>query len=226
MSSNVMTKISPTVRILILLILILSLLLAKSLYLILFITTLTFILLLITGEKVNLYVKLFKKMSILLLIFLIIYIIIFEQYNIISNIVLLGKLIIIVLLIKILFLNMNFSTLHEGIYGILKFLEKYKINVENLSLDITLSIYFIYFFMNSKNNIINIQEINGIKKINIKNVIIPSITYCVNQLDILQSNLKIKFYKLNYKKINIYSKIILVLFILLFIACIFKEVMS
>lgn len=225
MSNNIITKISPSIRILILIILILILLLAKSIYLILFITTLALILLLITGKKVNLYVKTLKKMSIILLIFLIIYIIMFEQYSVIYNIVLLVKLIIIVLLVKILFLNMNFSSLHEGVYGILKFLKKYDVNVENLSLDITLSIYFIRFFMNSKDHIMKVQNINGIKKINMKNLIMPSIIYSINQLDKLQNNLKIKFYKLRYKKVNIYSKVILILFVLLFIVCIFKEVM-
>ena len=32
------------------------------------------------------------------------------------------------------------------------------------------------------------------------------------------------FYKLRYKKVNIYSKVILILFVVLFIVCIFKEV--
>ena len=224
MSSNVINRISPIVRMLILIILILSLLLAKSIYLLLFIITLTLILCIITGEKVNLYVKALKKMSILLLIFLIIYIIIFRQYDIISICVLLVKLIIVVVLIKILFLNMNFCDLHMGIYGILKLLKRYGFNIEKISLDITLSIYFINFLIESNCEIKEVQKINGIKKINVKNLILPSIIYSINQLDKLQSDLKVKFYKLNYKKANIYSKAILILFILLFIVCIYKEV--
>lgn len=224
MSSNAITRISPSVRILILLILILSLLLARSLYLILFITTLTLILCIITGKKVNLYVKTLKKMSILLLIFLIIYIIIFRQYDIISIGVLLGKLIIVVVLIKILFLNMNFSDLHNGIYGVLKPLKRNNLDIEKFSLDIALSIYFINFLMESKDEIKKVQQMNGIKRINIKNFILPSVVYSINQLEKLQSNLKVKFYKLNYKNANIYSKLILILFVLLFIVCVYKEV--
>lgn len=224
MSSNVITRISPSVRMLILIILILSLLLAKSIYLLLFIITLTLILCIITGKKVNLYVKALKKMSILLLIFIIIYIIIFRQYDIISICILLVKLIIVVVLFKILFLNMNFCDLHMGIYGILKPLKRYGFNIEKISLDITLSIYFINFLMESNCEIKKVQKINGIKKINVKNLILPSIIYSINQLDKLQSNLKVKFYKLNYKKANISSKIILILFILLFVICVYKEV--
>ena len=225
MQSNIITRISPSARILVLMILILSLFLANSIYLILFITTLTLILFIITGKKVNLSVNTIKKVILFLLFFLIIYIIIFRQYNIVSNGILLGKMIIIVVLVQILFLNTSFSELHSGIYGILKPLKRRNFDIEKISLDVTLSIYFINFLMESKNEIKKFQQINGIKRRNIKNFVLPRIFYSINQLDNLQSDLKVKFYKLNYKKVNIFSKIILILFILLFSICIFKEVM-
>lgn len=224
MSNNFITKISPSVRIAVLILLILSLLLANSIYLILFITTLTLILLIITNKKVNLYVKTLKKSSLLLLIFLVIYIIMFRQYNIVSIVVFSYKLILISILIKIFILNMDFSSIHEGLYGIFCLFKALKIDVEKVSLDVTLSFYFLKFLISSKENIKNRQLIMGRKILNVKNLILPSIVYSINQLEILQNNLKIKFYKINYKKITLTSKIMLVLFLTLFIICVLKEV--
>ena len=73
MQNNIISKISPTVRIICLFILSISLFLARSVFLILLITTLTLILMVTTWKKVNLYVNTLKKIYILLLFLLIIY---------------------------------------------------------------------------------------------------------------------------------------------------------
>ena len=70
-----------------------------------------------------------------------------------------------------------------------------------------------------------IQNINGKRNYNIKNMVLPQIIYTINELENLQCNLKIKLYKLDYKKINLVSKIIFVLIFMMFIICLFKEVM-
>ena len=46
----------------------------------------------------------------------------------------------------------------------------------------------------------------------------------INKLDELQENLKVKFYKLNNKKIDLKSKLICILFLIFFVICVFKEV--
>lgn len=224
MQNNFITKVSPSVRLIALLILILTLLLAKSIYLILFITILTLILFVITDEKVNFYVKALKKLSLLLLIFLVAYIIMLKQQNIISIVLFSYKLLVIMVLILILFLNTDFKSMHEGFYGVLLPLKKINLDVEKISLDMTLSIWFIKFLMESKDEIKYSQILKSKKVINIKNLILPCIIYSINKLDILQNNLKIEFYKLKYKRINLRSKILLGMFLMLFVVCLFKEV--
>ena len=224
MQNNIITKISPCVRIFVLLILTVCLILAKSIYLILFITTLTLVLFVITNKTVNLYVKALKKMIILLLIFLVTYIIIFKQYSIVSIVVFAYKLLIIGILVKIFLLNIEFNSLHQGLYGFLLPIKKLNLNVEKISLDITLSLYFMKFLIKSKEKIKTAQIINGKKITNIKNFVLPSIIYSINKINCLQDNLKVKFYKLNYKKVNFSSKVVFILFVALFVACLFKEV--
>ena len=224
MQNNFIEKISPSIRIIILIILIISLFLAKSIYLILFITTLIFILLIITNKKVNIYVKFFKKTFLLLLFFFIIYIIIFRKYDIVSIVLIVYKLIASNLLINIFILNINFRSLHAGIYGCLLPLKRIKNNIEVFSFEIVLSIYFIKFLLESTDKIKCVQLINGKRKKNIKNYFIPSFICAINDLEKLQDSLKIKFYKLNYKKSDLKSKLILIFFIIFFVVCMFKEV--
>jgi len=218
MQDNFISKLSPSVRIVVLLLLILCLLLAKSIYLILFIATLTLILIVTTNKKVNLYVNTAKKLIITLSFFLIIYIIIFREYDIFNIGLLACKSIIILNLITIFILNINFRSMHEGLNGIFLPLKILKINVEKFSFDITLSFYFIKFLFESK------EKIKYVQKITVKNYIFSRLLYAINQLEKMQDNLKIKFYKLNYKKSSFLSKIVMLLFIFLFVICIFKEV--
>lgn len=224
MSSNFIIKISPMVRIISLAILIFGLLITKSIYLILFITTLTLLLCLVSGKKVNLYVKAIKNVLPILLIFLLAYIIILKRYDIFSVLLLIYQIINITILIKILFLNINFIDLYEGLYGIFFPVEKMNINIKKLCLDVSLAIYFIKFLIESKENIKFAQKLNGKSTLNIKNYFLPRIIYATNKLDLLKENLKIKFYNFEYKKSNFKSKIVLIIFTIFLILLIFKEV--
>lgn len=222
MQDNFIKKISPIVRIIILLIHILCLLMAKSIFLILFITTLTLILFLITNEKINIYIKTLKKIGLLLLIYIFTYIIMFRYYNALSIVILLYKSIVIVFLIKIFLLNTNFREMHEGIYGLLLPFKRF--NIEKFSLTIVMSLYYIKCLSDSFDNVKRAQILCGKRKFNIKNYFLPAIICSINKLNKKEENLKIEFYKLNYKNSNMRSKILLVLFIVLFIVCIIKEV--
>ena len=148
----------------------------------------------------------------------------FRQYNIISIITLIYKLIVIMFFIKIFFFNIEFEGLHQALYGLILPLKKLNIDVEKISSDVALSLYFITYVMNSKDEIKKIQMLRGKKTINIKNFLLPSLFYSINNLDRLQDGLKIKLYKLNYKKTNFGSKLLLIIFILLFVAILYKEV--
>lgn len=225
MLNKFINGISPSVRLISLILLIICLILANSIYLIIFITILTVILMLIKDEKVNIYVNTLKKSVIFLLIMLVGYIIIFEEYNIFHIILLLYKFIVILFLIKLFALDILFSEMHEGIYGILIPIKRLNINVENFSLDCVMSIYFIKFLITARKNIDISQTLNGKKKFNLKNKIFPMVIFSINELQNLQNKLKIQFYQLNYKKVNIRSRFVLILMVIFFIVCIFKEVM-
>ena len=223
MQNNIINRISPTVRIICLVILSISLFMAKSIFLILFITTLTLILMLITQKKVNIYVNMIKKIAILLLFFLIVYIIMFE-YNTFNWLIFIYKLIIITLLFGVFYLNTSFEQLHQAIYGCLRPLEKMKINVEEFSFDIIIALFLMKSLTKNKQKILHIQKIYGKKQLNLRNYILPIFINSANQLNELQWHLKTKFYKLTYKENDVFSKFILILFVVLFIFVVFKEV--
>lgn len=224
MQNNAISKISPIVRILVLFILIISLLIAKSIFLILFITNFTLILAILTGKKVNFYVNMFKKFFWLLLFFLTLYIIIFKQVDILLMILLLFKFIIIFILISIFFVFIDFNSLHQSIYVLIYPFKKLNINIENLSLDIVLTLYFINYLFDSKIEIKNRQLLRGRTKINIKNFVLPRLIYSSNKINEFQNNLQLKFYKLNHKQVDLKSFIILLIFISMFVICLIKEV--
>lgn len=223
MQGNIISKISPTVRIICLFILIVSLFIAKSIYLILFITTLTLILMIITRKKVNIYVNTTKKITILLLFWLIVYIIMFG-YNIINCLLFAYKLIIVISLLEVFYFNIDFSQLHQSIYGCLKPLERMKLNVEGISFDILVSLFFLKNLINNKQKLSETQKIYGKRQLNLKNYIVPIFINASNELNEFQYHLKTKFYKLSYKKSEFFSKIILITFVILFIFVLFKEV--
>ena len=224
MRDNFITKISPNVRLIIFILLMLCLLLAKSIYLVLFITTLTLIFFINTDKKVNLCVKILKKIIILLLIFFVGYIIVFRYCDIVLVGIFLYKLIIITILFEIYFYNTDFKGLHKGLYMVFIPLKKFNVDVENFSFNMSLSLYFFNFLEESQIKIKNAQITRGKRLINIKNFIFPCVIYSINKLEKLQENLKIKFYQLDNNKCDLKSKVILIIFLMLFILCIFKEV--
>lgn len=223
MQSNIISKITPKVRLICLFILSIGLLLAKSIFLVLFITTLTLILLIITRKRVNTYVNIIKKISILLLFFLFIYIIMFE-YNVFNWLIFAYKLIIVTLLFTVFYFNTCFSQLHQAIYGCLKFLEKIKINVESISFDIAITLVFLKSLITNKHMIEGIQKLYGKKQLNLKNYILPVFINATIETNEFECHLKTKFYKLSYRKNDSFSKFILIIFVTLFILMLFKEV--
>ena len=225
MHNNSILFISPNIRIIILFILISILFITESIYLILFLTTLTLILYIITNVKVNSYVKLTKKLILLLLIFVLAYIIIFEKKDVILIVIFIYKLLLSLVLIEIFAFNINFGDTHRGIYGILLPLNKFNVDIEKISFNIAISLYFIKLILYSDEKIKYTQSMINIRKRNIKNFFIPRFVYSINQLYIYQNNLKIKHYALNYKKSNLKSKILFMIFFIMFIICICKEVM-
>ena len=219
---NIIKKITPKERLLILLILIFCVMISKSIFLILFLTTLILILMIKTEKSVRYYVKALKKVSPLLLIYLVLYIIMLRRYSFLPNLILLYKLLLITILIEIYVLNIDFKEFNCGIYGILKPLERF-LNVEKLSHSLSLSIYYVKCLLDSFDNIKYSQIKNGKRVFNIKNYLLPIFMNSIEKLTSKDETLKMTFFRVDNKS-NIISKIFMVLFIIIFVVCIFKEV--
>ena len=84
--------------------------------------------------------------------------------------------------------------------------------------------YFMKFIIESKEKIKLLPNIKTKKTLNISKYWLLRLVYSINELELLRNSLIIKFYKLNHKKSNLLSKIALVLFLLIFVVCIYKEV--
>ena len=220
--NNLIKGTSPVIRLLIFIMIVFSLVIAKSLYLVLFITSFVLILCMITPLKANEYVKSFKKYSFVLLILYIIYIIISKEYRMLNMLFIGYKIIVIFILTKVFAKNTSFDEMHEAIYGVLFPLRKF--DLEKVSFDLLLSFSLLKIFFDSK---IKVQELIKQKEINRFNIIKIfkiRIIDTVKNFESLQDRLKLNFYKVKYKKSNLKSKFILALSIMFFIICIFKEV--
>lgn len=224
MQSKFIENIPVCVRIIIVFLMILTLFIAKSIFLILMITVLILIIIILMNKSVKIYIKMFIKLLLYLLFIVVAYIIISRNVN--GILILIYKLALILCLIKCFVLSVNFSTLNNGIYSLLIPFNKFKIfrNSEKISFNITSCLYFIIYLFNSDETVIKFQDINNKRKYGIKNYFIPRLSIAIYQINKLQTNLELKFYKAKVEKLNFKSIILLLLFVILFATSIFKEV--
>lgn len=218
----VIKKISPLVRFLILVLLSICIVLSKSIYLVLFLTTLVIILTIVSFSTVNQYVKFIKNIFIVLLIFAFLYIITCSDYDVYTMIEFIYKEFLIITLVKLFDMNTTFNELHQAIFGILKTLKF--LNIEKASLNIALSIYLIKFYIDSKSVVQQLRRDGYGLKIPFWKIIPLRISHSISEFEKFVFRLKLNFYKLRYKKSNVKSKLLLLVFIILFIICLFKEV--
>lgn len=222
MQNSALKKLSPAAKLISLLSIIISILIAKSIYLMLLLTTFLIFICILTSEKVNIYVKFIKKILFLLLFITFIYILVLSRGNILSILVFIIKELLICIYIKVFELNINFFELHEAFYKLL--LPFKKIDIATYSYDIAMSLYLINKWFESKEVIKERQIFYGKINYNFKNKFLPRIVYTFNQINILNLKLKISNYKVHSEKSSFKSKITIVLFILFLILCIYKEV--
>lgn len=222
MQNNIFSKINVSTRILILLLLSLSIFIANSIYLIIFMSILSIILLILTNKSVKLYIFFLENVKTWLLFIFIAYIIIFR--NVLNSFIFIYKLMLIILIVKQFSLTVNFQSLTSGVKTLLKPLNKF--NLDKLSYDIVIFIYFINFYINSKKEIFTNYTLN--KKISyslsLKHNILPRLFLTISKINKLESSLRLKFCKIKFEKNNIKSNIILFAFLVLFIIVVFKEV--
>lgn len=222
MQNSFINKITVSSRILILVLLICTLFIAKSIFLIISISILTLIISILTNKSVKLYFNSIKKSISWLLFIFIVYIIIYSSVS--NAFIFIYKLILSIVLIKGFLFTVNFNTLNSGIYKILKGFKKLKLDIESISYNITIYIYFLKYLFDSSDRIKKLQNINGKRKYGIKYFLMPRLLNSINEVNNLENSLKLKYYNINEEKINVRSILLLVVFIILFITALFKEV--
>lgn len=215
-------KIIPFVKLLDLILITIAIFLARDIHLILFFTILTIILVLMTNKNVNVYISTIKKTIIWLLFILIVYIMLCGSLA--NTLLFFYKLILVLIIIKVFDLNMNLRQIGNGLYTMLYPLNKLKINLQKLVINITVYIVFLKELINSKTRIIETQKTKGLKKYNFKNYFIPRLVYSIEEAKSLENSFKIGNYKLRVDKFNFISGLICILSVIMFIIVLFKEV--
>lgn len=222
MQNNFISRITGSIRLVILLFLILIIIIAKSKYLLMFLTTLTIILMILTKKSVNVYIKSIKKIVFLLLFVLFICIIVYDNIGIFYLIS--YKILLILFIIKICYLNFSFFDLHSAIYTLIKPLNCFNVDLKRISYDISIYILFFAILLKSGDLIKSNQCSQKRKSYGIKKYILPRLFLSIDKIHEFEDNLKLKFYNLKLEKINYTSLIMLILVVMLFISVVFKEV--
>lgn len=224
MQNKFIDDISVSVRLLILFLIILMLFIAKSLYLIIFILILTLLILIINNQNLKNYLNLLKKYYIFIILILLFYLVYFN--NFFGMIILFIKLLIMFSLINGFTFDLNFEKTHSAISTYINIfpIKMLKQKSIKISYDITILILFLKYLIESKKEIKKRQMCYNRKKHNIKNYFLPRLFFTIKIVEQYENNLKIKFYKVKQEKINKQSILCLLLFILLFIIVIIKEV--
>lgn len=222
MQDRVVKDITSIARALIFILLICTIFIAKSLFLILFLTILTLIIIILSNYSVNRYRKLLKKCAIWLLFTPIIYIIIYNNAN--SILIFAYKSIMVIALIDNFLYDITFGEVHNIIYSIIYPLKRTKFDIEEISFRMTINIFFAKSLLLSGNKIVNSQLLKNKVNYNVKNFLMPILMIAINETTELEQSLIIKSYTLNKDKNNINSDIMVILFTSLFIISVFKEV--
>ncbi|MBQ9072574.1 MAG: hypothetical protein IJY25_05410 [Bacilli bacterium] len=222
MLQKLMNNSPVSVRILILFFLICTLLIAKSIFLILFVTIFTIIVMVLSDRNVKLYVEALKKSLFWLLFLIIIYIIIFS--DVLGSLYFIYKLILIIILLLNFASGVSLNMMSDGIYTIMYPLNKFVSDVDKKAYYIAYYISFLILLTSSGNKIKKLQFVRTKRKINIKYYLLPKIFYAVNQIKEIENGLDLCFYKVKKEKVGFAYKILVLCFSILFIVAIFKEV--
>ena len=222
MQNKFIKSISPSIKLVCLMLLIFELAIARSIYLILFITTFIILLGLISNINVNTHIKFIKSIYLILLIFLLLHIIVFRDFNIVSILLVTYKTIFILIIIMIYENYVNFNDIYMGIYSLLKPFKKF--NIQKFSYDFTISLYFIKFLFESKEEIYKLQLLNGKKSFSLKYYFKPRLIYSINKLIDFELSKRSGQHVLLNKKNDFKSKLVLIIFLLFCILVVFKEV--
>ena len=223
MQNSIFSKVNVSARIIVLLFLVLSIFIAKSIYLLIFLTLLCSIFMILTNKSVKFYIDSIKNVKFWLLFIFIAYIIICR--NILVSFVFIYKVILIIVVVKQFCMTVNFYTLTNGIMTLLNFVGV-KFQSDKISYNIVNFIYFINTYIKSKKEIFN--KYDSEKKLkyqfSFRYNIFPRVFLTIVKMERFESSLKLKFYEPKLEEKNLQSKIVLLIFLVLFIIVVLKEV--
>lgn len=231
-TSSCIHKLSPICKLVTLIIFLFITMLVSNIYLHCLILIYLFILILISKINIREYLKTFKSIFYLLLAIFIINAIF--QVNIISNIINISKIIEMIFYSSLITMTTSDIELINGFNMIFKPLKIFKININEISFILSMSIKFVPIIIDQINDIIKNLRSKGInlktskhKILIIKSIIIPTLNLSIRKADLLADNLTLKLYNLNNNNIN-YNKwklkdsIILIVYILCLILVIWR----
>ena len=223
MQNNIFSKINVLDRIIILLLLIVSIFVTNSIYLIIAFSIFVMIVAILTNKSVKFYIHLIKNVKLWLLFIFITYIIIFR--SILGAFAFLYKVILVILIIKQFSLTVNFNSLASAIKTVFKPVKKI-FNIDKISYNIAIFIYFINTYMKSKEEIFARYDLGNkiMYNFSLKYNIFPRVFLTMSKTNEFESSLKLKFYKIRFEPKNKISNIVLFSFVILFMVVIFKEV--
>ncbi len=222
LNNKLLSNVTNSTKLIILILLIMITVFAHSLYLLIFLTLLVIYLSIIEKSTVKEYVSLIKNISYWLILLGVSYIIICR--NILFLLLFIYKILLIVCLISLYLKKITFYKLNNSIYTLLTPLEKLKVNTQKISYNLTYFIMFIITWNKSKAVIKNIQLKSGYKSYNFKNYFLPRMFYSSNKLCEINNTLKVRYYQNHKENVNLESIILTMIFLLIFIIAIKKEV--
>ena len=222
MKDKFLHNIIPLNKLIGLVVLIICILISKSLYLILFISTFLLILCILSKTKFIDYIRYIKKYWTVLLIAFIISLFIVKNLTFLKLLIIIYKEIIVFLSMILFSRSVNFDEFNTALYTILKPIKF--IDSKQISIDLTYSFCFIKYWFDSKENISKLQDFNGYKSFSMKKYIVPRILNLSERMNLLKKKNIINSYIVKYEKVNLNSKIILMVIVIFLVLCIFKEV--
>ena len=218
MPKSLLSEINPFVKLLIMFILIVSILIGKSFYLLLILGVIALIVILISDISVNKYVEEIKKIFMWLIFIFLAYIIILNNRSILLFVY---KTTLIIIFLETFLLSSSFDEIDSGINTIIRPLKLFKYNTDSISLNITLSIFFLI-------NLINLDyrsvDYDMFSYSFYPKYIISRILIVNDKINSYQMSLKLKFYKVKNYKFDTRDIILFVAFISFFIIVIYEEV--
>lgn len=221
MSNDFVKSVNVSTKIIVLTLILFSIMIANSLYYLSFILTLFLILFLLTNKSVKCYKETLINVKFGLLFALIAYIIVMG--NITNSIIFVCKILLIILFIKQFSLTVKFEELCDGINTLLSSI---KIKNNKIAYHITLTIYFIKFYIYAKINIF--KRYSSYQKIaylfSLKYNIFPRALIATKKSKELEFGLRLKNYIPKIESKNLNSKIVLYFSIVIFMLVVLKEV--